>query len=162
MRALLRLILSLILVGLAATPARAQPQPQPRTLEVPANASWQHAETGLVLRPSVGGFRRSSIQDSSAEELDIMATYQLAEGGITATVYLFKSRVPDAAVWFDRAVEIIRLRPEYRVPAGQQLSAQGFTLPGRQVATGPYTALDLPPGASKARRLRSPISAPTG
>lgn len=97
--------------SLQATQSNAsQPQaPAARTLDVPAGNSWQHAETSLVLPPRLADLRRVSIRDLGQDELDIVATYQ-GDDGTVATVYLFKSGLPNPSIWFDRALFAVRAR----------------------------------------------------
>ncbi len=67
-------------------------QPALRTLEVPANASWQHAETGLILPSQVANLARVSVRDTGNEELDLIADYESGDGALTTTVYVFRRR----------------------------------------------------------------------
>ncbi len=97
----------------------------------------------MVLPATVGGLARTRIQDSSASELDVVATYIDRGEGLIATVYVFWTETPDVALWFDRAVA--------QVVAGQAGSSQPptsvFTRPGASAATGLRAALpDNVPG----------------
>lgn len=129
-----------LLLLLAVPDAASAQQAQPRTLSVPANASWQHAETGMILPSRSAGLAREDIRDTTDAELDVIASYQNRDEGITATVYLYRTMTPDAALWFDRALTAIALRPEYRLEGAPRVPA-GFTRPGGSTASGLRAAL---------------------
>jgi len=130
-----------------AAPIQAQPAP-PRTLEVPANVSWQHAETELILPPQSAGLRRTRIRDNTADELDIVADYADDLQGTIATVFLFKTAVPDVALWFDRALTAIMLRPGWNLQASPMPAGIVFARPGASAASALRTSVDVGvPGA---------------
>lgn len=122
------------------------PVPTARTLEVPANSAWQHAETELILPPRLADLRRTWIRDLGQDELDIVAEYR-GDNGMVATVYLFKSGLPDPSIWFDRALFMLQARAAGRsgtaVPA-----ATPFTPAGRTGGGGLLTALDVGGGGT--------------
>lgn len=131
----------------AAELTSSQPQaPAMRTLNVPANSAWQHAETELVLPPRLAGLRRAWIRDLGRDELDIVAEYR-GDDGIVATVYLFKSGLPDPSIWFDRALFALQAMAPGRggtaVPA-----TTPFTPAGRTGGGGLLTALDVAGGGT--------------
>ena len=64
------------LLLLASGPAASQW----RSLDVPADKGWQHAQTGLVLWGKFGAFERVSLQDRGVSEHDISTTYRTADG----------------------------------------------------------------------------------
>lgn len=125
---------------LAAVPALAQPQP--RTLEVPATASWQHAATGLILPPRAAGLVRGRIVDRTSAEQDVSADYG-GEDGLTTTLYLFQTPLPDPALWADRALVAIVLRPDFGLDPGAVPAAVPFARPGATAAGGLRAALPL-------------------
>ncbi|MFN3943952.1 MAG: hypothetical protein ACK4K7_03350 [Allosphingosinicella sp.] len=132
--------LFLVLLAALAGPAWAQP----RVLELPASASWQHERTSLIVPPRSGPFTRGEISDAGEAELDVMAQFDMDGGRTRATLYLFKTGVPDTALWFDRAQASISLRAEWNaVPVAD--APLPFALPGRP-ATGLYSAYRLPTG----------------
>lgn len=108
-------------------------QGAPRDIAVPADASWQHADSGMIFPSRVAGFVRSGVRDSGTDELDVMVDYSAPEGGVTVTVYTYKSMIPDAALWFDRADTAIRLRNPHAVAAG---GAAPFAYPGAAAPSG--------------------------
>ncbi len=127
----LKPILAAMLLATASTttPAAAQ-----STLEVPANAGWKHAQTGIVLRSTLGGYARVDIRDSSQTELDVMATYGSTDR-TTVTVYIFRPALSSVPVWFDRSETQILARDVYgnAAPQGQPLA---FTPPGASATSG--------------------------
>ncbi|MDQ4087686.1 MAG: hypothetical protein M3177_06730, partial [Pseudomonadota bacterium] len=132
--------LSLAALGLLAVairPALAQqPPPQPRILHVPSAASWQHAATQMILPPRAAGLERAEVRDGSDAELDVMAHYVDRPEGVLATVYVFKTQVPDAALWFDRALHAIPLSPGWSLEAAAPPAPVPFARPGTSVASG--------------------------
>jgi hypothetical protein len=141
---------ALALLALAVSPALAQqPPPQPRRLDVPATAAWQHAATQIILRPEAAGLRRVDVRDTTSGELDIIADYVNQAEGIVATVYLYRTSVADAALWFDRALTAIRLRPGWGLEAAPPPAVTAFAPPGASVASGLRTAFDV--GAPEVR-----------
>lgn len=125
-----------------AAPAQ-QAAPQPRSLEVPATASWQHAATQIILPSESAGLRRGTIHDFTADELDIVADYGNEAEGLGATVYLFRTSAPDAALWFDRALTAIRLRPGWGLADTPLSTVAPFVRPGGSVSSGLRTAFDV-------------------
>ncbi|HEX8261301.1 MAG TPA: hypothetical protein VF547_00335 [Allosphingosinicella sp.] len=119
---------------LAAAPAASQPQP--RVLEVPATKSWQHAATGMILPPTAAGLSRGSLVDRTAAEQDVSADYG-GEDGLTTSVYIFQTPLPDPALWADRAFAAILLRPEFGLdPAAPAAAAAPYRRPGAAAAGG--------------------------
>ena len=142
----LTLLLSLTAVSQAAA------QPRLRALDVPAANAWQHAQTQMILPPEAAGFARREIGDLGEDEMDVVAQYA-GPDGMVATVYLFRTAVRDASLWFDRATAMIALRPEYGL-AGVALPAPtSFTRPGASVASGLRLSLDLPGGEWRSTAL---------
>jgi hypothetical protein len=142
---------ALALLAAAARPALAQQSaPQPRLLDVPAAAAWQHAATRMILPSRAAGLERAEVRDASDAELDVMAHYVDRTEGVLATVYLFKTQVPDAALWFDRALQAIPLSPGWSVEAAAPPAPVAFARPGASVASGLRTAF-----AVTAPRFRS-------
>ena len=133
--------LSLLLV-LAATPVRARAEQQ-RTLAVPATASWQHGETRMILPPRVAGLTRGEIRDSTDAEMDVSASYADEAEGLVATVYLYRTMTPDVALWFDRALTVIMLRPDLGLAGAAPPVPLAFARPGAAAASGLRAALDV-------------------
>jgi len=149
MRAMIR-VLTLVLSLTAGSQAAAQPRP--RALDVPAANSWQHAQTRMILPPEAAGLTRREIGDLGEGEMDVVAQYD-GPDGVIATVYLFRTATPDVSLWFDRAMAMIALRPEYGL-AGVALPAPtSFTRPGARVASGLRVALDVPGGQWRSTAL---------
>jgi hypothetical protein len=140
---------------LAAAPAAAQPQP--RVLEVPASAAWQHAATGVVLPATAAGLSRGGIVDRTAGEQDVSADYG-GEEGLTTTVYLFQTPLSDAAIWTDRALAAILLRPAFGLDPGAAPAAAPFRRPGAAAASGLRAAVPLnAPGFTSTAVALAPI-----
>jgi len=137
-----RLSALVLLLAVASQPAPAQP-PQPRTLAVPAAAAWQHAETQMILPPRVAGLTRAEIRDSTDAEMDVSASYVDEAEGVVATVYLYRTMTPDVALWFDRSVTAILLRPDLGLAAAAPPAPSAFARPGATTASGLRVALDV-------------------
>ena len=129
MRIIAKIVAAALL--LAASSAGAQP----RTLEVPATASWQHAATGMILPPRIAGLSRGSLEDRTAAEQDVSTDYG-GEEGLTTSVYLFQTPLPDVALWTDRALAAILLRPDFGLDPDRVPAAVPFRRPGAAAASG--------------------------
>ena len=127
--------ISIAAAALLAMAAPALAQAPPRVLEVPATASWQHAATGMILPPRAAGLSRGSLEDRSSAEQDVSTDYG-GEEGLTTSVYLFQTPLPDAALWTDRALAAIVLRPEFGLDPGALPAAVPFRRPGAAEAGG--------------------------
>ncbi|HEY0013753.1 MAG TPA: hypothetical protein VGB79_12980 [Allosphingosinicella sp.] len=121
------------------------PQARGRVLAVPARSSWQHAETQMILPPQVAGLARGEIKDLGRAEMDVLASYGGTDG-VFVTVYLFRTGLPDAALWYDRAAAVISFQPEYGLAGAALPAPTAFVRPGAAVASGLRTATDLSGG----------------
>ncbi|MBW6528894.1 hypothetical protein KZ813_18800 [Sphingomonas sp. RHCKR7] len=126
MRTILGLALAAALATTMTDPARAAP----RTLAVPADKGWMHAQTRLVLRPQVAGLTRLSLSDSTATEHDVTAQFESADHATFATLYLFHSALPEVAVWFDRARATLEARDLFRHAAPASEAPIAFAASG--------------------------------
>ena len=124
----------------AATPALAQTQP--RVLEVPATKSWKHAATSMILPPVAAGLSRGAIVDRTSGEQDVSAEYG-GEQGLTTTVYVFQTPLADPALWTDRALAAIALRPDLALDPATLPTARPFKRPGAAAASGLRATLPL-------------------
>lgn len=151
----MRLKLGAILLPLLLmTGPRAATAQEPRTLTVPTNAAWQHAGTGMILPPSVGGLARDSISDSSQNETDVDAAYIDRGEQMVALVYIYRAEAGDLPVWFDRAVALIIL-PQNGAAAP---TIEGFTRPGASLASGLRAAMpDNVPGMRSTAMAIAPL-----
>src|SRR4051794_20676419 len=131
-----------LLLAAVPQPARAE-QTQPRTLAVPATASWQHAESGMILPPRVDGLVRGEIHDSTDTEMDVSAGYTDQAEGLAATVYLYRTMVPDVALWFDRALTVIMLRPGWGLEGAPPPTPIAFARPGSATLSGLRASQDV-------------------
>lgn len=138
----MRSTLALAVLLLALSPAAAQ-QPRPGTLAVPANASWQHARSSMILPAQSAGLARGEIRDNGEGERDVIAQYGSPSDEVFATIYLFQTGVPDAALWFDRALAAIMLRPEYGLQEASAPVPVAFARPGASAASGLRVSLGL-------------------
>jgi hypothetical protein len=142
----MRLLYLLIALGLAAIGQAAVAQRELRTIEAPAGSGWTHAQSKLVLPASVAGLPRGKIGDATQEELDVVADYSDHSNGMIATVYVYRTGLPDAAIWFDRAVWAIQVTPVYALngaalPAPSTFSASGS---GKAIGLRQSIALTAP------------------
>jgi hypothetical protein len=116
----------LTLAATMASPATAAP----RTLAVPADKGWMHAQTRVVLRPQVAGLSRLSLTDSTTTEHDVTAQFESADHATLATLYLFHSAVPEVSVWFDRARATLEARDLFRHAAPASEAPIAFAASG--------------------------------
>lgn len=100
---------------------------QQARLEVPATKKWQHADTGLILPPVLGGLPRTEITTQGKGELDVAV--QLGDVDKTqATLYLFRPALMSVPVWFDRVETQILQRDAYGAAVPTD-SPSGFAVP---------------------------------
>jgi hypothetical protein len=152
MRMVKRALAALAIAAVATAPAGAEQPPQPRILEVPARNSWQHAETQLILPPQIAGLARYEIKDLGEEEMDVVAEYR-GPYGLFATVFLFRTAVPDTALWFDRAATMISQLPAYGLAGAPLPAPTPFTRPGAAAASGLRVTVDLAGGTLRSTGL---------
>jgi hypothetical protein len=111
---MLKSILAAVALSLAvAVPAVAQ-----TALEVPANAGWKHAQTGLVLRSTLAGLPRTGITDSSTGELDVFVQYGDTDA-TAVTVYIFRPAAGGVPIWFERVEAQVLARDIFQNPTAQ-------------------------------------------
>jgi hypothetical protein len=130
-----------LLLILAAVPALAA-QTEPRPLEVPSTAAWKHAESEMILPPTVDGFARVGIRDTGVGELDVIADYRSEPDEVWATVYLYKTQVQDVALWFDRGLFQILQRQGHQLAGTAAPVPTAFARPNAANASGLRIALD--------------------
>jgi hypothetical protein len=131
---------AILMAAAMAAPAPAQTPPAPRTLEVPADRRWGHAETGVVLPPNIAGLRRGPIVDATEAEFDISSEYADAEGSLAATFYVFRPGLRATALWFDRAAATMARNPRFGIPTEAALPVP---TPFAPVEGGPATGLRM-------------------
>jgi hypothetical protein len=119
-----------------AMPISAQAQAQ---INVPANVSWMHDGSGVILRSKIAGLPRGTISDSTKSGFDIMVQY--AEGEATAvTLYIYRPALMSVPVWFDRSETQILMRQDVF---------------GTSTPTGPARAFAGPKAAAASALRRS-------
>ncbi len=134
-----------LLLGAAGANSPVDAQPQSRVLNVPASAAWQHAQTQMILPAHFAGFTRGEIKDLGEGEMDVVGQYA-GPDGMFATVYLFRTTVPNTALWFDRALAAVIFRPEFGLQGASLPAPAPFARPGATVASGLRITLNLPTG----------------
>lgn len=86
---------------------------------------------------------RRWLRDTTTNERDVSAEYEDVSAGVTATMYVYKTQLPDASLWFDRSLETIRLLPMWKLGDRPRPAMQSFTLPGSMVASGLIGGFDV-------------------
>ncbi len=106
-----------------------------RELPVPADKGWQHAETKLILRTTLGGLSRTGLADLGDIEHDIVAQFTDEGDANSITVYLFHPGIDSVPIWFDRSDYALRHRDIYggATPVDTLIA---FAPPNAKVATG--------------------------
>lgn len=94
----------ILLALLVAQPALAET----RELKADQTKEWRHKRTKAVFPAQLAGLQRTQMVDFGKNELDIAATYGSLSGGTEATVYLFQAGLPDASIWHDRIVSVMK------------------------------------------------------
>lgn len=124
-----------------------------RDLAVPADKSWQHAATGVVLRPVIDGLARGGISDATTDEFDVTVQYELPDKSAFATIYLYKPGIDSVGMWFDRSQAAIQRHDQFRHAAPATIDPVAFAIR----AGGPASALRqvyaIPGGAYRSTAL---------
>jgi hypothetical protein len=97
----------------------------------------------MILPPRSAGLVRGEIHDNTDAEMDVVAGYVDDTEGLVATVYLYRTMTPDVAMWFDRALTVIMLRPGFGLESTPPPAATAFARPGATTASGLRVALDV-------------------
>lgn len=97
----------------------------------------------MILPSHSAGLARGEIRDNGEGEFDVIAQYGGDADEAFATVYLFMAGTPDAAMWFDRALTAILLRPEYGLDSAAAPVPVSFARPGAAAASGLRASVDL-------------------
>jgi opacity protein-like surface antigen len=106
-----------------------------RSLGVPNDKGWQHAQTGIILMSKLGAFQRTDLRDNGTSELDISAAYHGVNPADTASIYLFRPGIASLPMWFDRSHYAMTVNPEIRVGAPLGSIAR-LALPGSNIESG--------------------------
>lgn len=140
----MRLLHLLVALGVGLTAQVAAAQRELRPIQAAAGSSWTHAQSKLVLPASAAGLSRGKIGDAGEEQLDVVADYSDHANGLVATVFVYRTGLPDAAIWFDRAVWAIQVTPAYGLNGAAVPAPTPFAPSGSGTATGLRTSIDLP------------------
>ncbi|WP_258044268.1 hypothetical protein [Sphingomonas citricola] len=101
-----------------------------RDLAVPANKGWQHAQTGIILMPTLAGSSRTALSDATDGEFDVTAQYEAADKSVITTLFLFHPAAGDVALWFDRARAALEANKVIRDMAPTSATPVAFAAPG--------------------------------
>ena len=138
----------MMIVALAcATPAVA------RDLAVPADKGWQHAPTGVILTRQLAGMPRTTLTDATETEHDVAAQFELPDKSVFATIYIFKSPVADAALWFDRSRTALEARDIYRHAAPATIDPVAFAAGAARSASALRQVYAVPDGPYRSTAL---------
>jgi hypothetical protein len=108
-----------------------------RDLAVPTNKGWMHADTKLIVRPSVAGLNRIAITDATTTEHDVAVKLENADQSVFATLFLFHPSIPSVALWFDRSRTAIEERRNFDKGAPASADPIAFA----PLGTGPAVGL---------------------
>lgn len=108
-----------------------------RDLAVPANKGWMHADTKLIVRPSVAGLNRIAITDATTTEHDVAVKLENADQSVFATLFLFHPSIPSVPLWFDRSRTAIEERRNFDKGAPASADPIAFA----PLGTGPAVGL---------------------
>ncbi|WP_375270978.1 hypothetical protein [Sphingomonas sp.] len=106
-----------------------------RELAVPAGKGWQHAETGVILMPTIAGLTRTELSDATAGEFDVTARYEAADKSVITTLFLFHPATDDVALWFDRSRAALEANDDFRGMSPASAAPVAFAAPGATAAS---------------------------
>lgn len=138
-------LLHLILAACAGMAAQgASAQGEPRVLSADSAAPWTHELSGIALPASAAGLVRAEIRDYGAGELDVYAHYTDPKRDMFAFVNVYRSGLPDVAIWFDRAAWAMRSAPSHGLESAVLPDPTPFARPGAAAPGGLRLAMDTP------------------
>jgi hypothetical protein len=149
----MRALRPLLIMGLALVAQAASAQQQPRLVTASASAPWKHGLTNLVLPAEAAGLVRGEIRDSTAGELDVFTPYVDPARETLAMVYVYRTGVPDVAIWFDRAAWGMRSAPGHGLNDAAVPPPSPFARPGASAPSGLRLAMDVPGPGFKSTAL---------
>lgn len=120
-----------ICIAIISAPVSAWAQ---STIEVPTDARWQHARSGLIVPTKVGDLSRTSIADYSQSELNVVVQFE--SNGAQATLYIYRPHWPNVSAWFERSEKLLVTDKTVARPVPATPSARAFARPGGQVSSG--------------------------
>jgi hypothetical protein len=98
----MKLFIALALTLAAQAAARAQAPPPPAD-----QARWTHAASGATFPRGFGGTSISETRDLGTGWDSVIVYSGGGEGVESITIYLFRAALPDARLWFDRALHTV-------------------------------------------------------
>ena len=124
-----------------------------RDLPVPADKGWQHAPPGVILTRQLAGMSRTTLTDATETEHDVAAQFELPDKSVFATIYIFKSPVADAALWFDRSRTALEARDIYRHAAPATIDPVAFAAGAARSASALRQVYAVPDGPYRSTAL---------
>lgn len=124
-----------------------------RDIPVPTDKGWQHAQTGLILMPQVGGLQRTKLTDSTASEHDVTVQFDAQDKTLFATLFLFQAAIPDVGIWFDRARTLLEQRDTFKSAAPATADPVTFSVGQTQIASSIRQAYSIPGGRYRSTAL---------
>ena len=124
-----------------------------RDLAVPADKGWQHAPTGVILTRQLAGMPRTTLTDATETEHDVAAQFELPDKSVFATIYIFKSPVANAALWFDRSRTALEARDIYRHAAPATIEPVAFAAGAARSASALRQVYAVPDGPYRSTAL---------
>lgn len=118
-------------IGIFCTPVAGWAQ---STIDVPKDARWQHARSGLIIPTKVGDLPRTSIADYSQSELNVIVQFENNEA--QATLYIYRPHWPNVSAWFERSEKLLVTDKTVARPIPETPTARAFARPGGQVPSG--------------------------
>lgn len=139
-------------IGLCLLAMMGSTQAQSQTkIDVPNEARWQHARSGVILPISLGNIPRTSITDYSQSELNVAAHYRSDTAEVT--IYIYRPFWPHVGAWFERSERMLFAEKSAALPIAGASPPRAFARPGKQIASGLRRLYTLSQGASKTTAL---------
>src|SRR5688500_6999933 len=109
----MRLIHPIVIACSLIAAQTASAQGEPRALSADPRATWTHKLSGVTFPQSAAGLDRAELRDYGAEELDVYAHYADPNRDMFVFVNVYRTGLPDVAIWFDRATWAMHSAPSH-------------------------------------------------
>lgn len=132
-------LLSAFVITSVAVPAHAQVQ----ELVIPAGNDWAHQWTAMEFPASIGNFQRTGITQFEERQTNVAASYADPKTETILTLYLYRPALPDASIWFDRALVAIGAQDVLGRADVDNLKLSSFIPSGGSAQSGQYAAIKV-------------------
>lgn len=116
---------------------------QPVELTIGSDEDWSHDWTNMRFPARINGFQRNRLIQFEDRQTNMAANYEDRKTGSVLTIYIYRPIVPDAQIWFDRALQAIGARQiAYGKVDLSKVSIASFAPNGAEAKSGQLAVLE--------------------